>query len=148
MSKLTMSIADVPFDVLTLVPSHFSSISDVKSFALTCKTWHDATLLCPKINARVKIALININEYHNFCCGWNLTCICVVFFNVMPYHSNVMAHKSIVQQIGKKTSLETLIFPYYRIKRKIIEQIVENCINLKYIHFGGIIRQRQDFIKK
>ena len=58
-----MNDALLPFDILTLIPSHFLSIRDVTSFSLVCKKWHEA-ILCSEINVPVIIK--------NKDCNWNL----------------------------------------------------------------------------
>ena len=53
----------LPFDVLTLISTHLSSICDVLSFTLVCKIWHEA-ILCSEINAPMC--------FGNKHCHWNL----------------------------------------------------------------------------
>ena len=44
MNDLSQGLYDLPFDILTLIPSYLSSIRDVLSFSLVCKIWNDAVL--------------------------------------------------------------------------------------------------------
>ena len=63
----------LPFDILTLIPSHFLSMCDVLSFSLVCKSWHDA-LLCSEINIPVTISKKN----KSYCCNLNLNVHCIL----------------------------------------------------------------------
>ena len=61
---------NLPFDILTLIPTHLSSIHDVLSFSLVCKIWHEA-ILCSEINAPMC--------FGNKHCHWNLHLTHIVF---------------------------------------------------------------------
>ena len=93
---------DLQFDILTLIPSHFSSFRDVLSFSLVCKKWYEATLSCSEINA--PIFIVNDNIHWKF----NLTHVILDKYDILNLDLKYIVQR--LDQNQKSFSLRTINF--------------------------------------
>ena len=125
---------NLPFDILTLIPSYFLSIRDVASFSLVCKFWHE-TVMCSEIDAP---AIINHTTWRS---NLNLTHIVLrsnlkyfVFDQSVKWTKKEMHY--ITQQISKHRMLKIITIHATELTDEMFEHIMKECTNLHSVDFS------------
>ena len=120
---------DLPFDILTLIPSYLTLMRDVLSFSLVCKIWYDAL---SHSNISIPVTINNTK------CFWNLNLTHIILNPYINWSHNKL--KKFIQRIKQKQASKIIsldISDIDDVSDEIIKCFMEKCSKLQYIDFSN-----------